>query len=97
MENVEYSVPETNPLGVMPRETEPMAIIALVLSFFVPLAGAILGHIARNKCIKTGNEGRGMSLAAVIVGWSLTALYVLYVIFVVVLVAITAVDTPAVV
>jgi hypothetical protein len=62
------------------RRTNVLAIVGLILAIFVPLIGAIIGHIALNQIKKTGEDGRGVALAAVIVGWTLTALAVIGVI-----------------
>lgn len=57
--------------------TNTMSIVALILAIFLPLVGAILGHVAMGQIKKTGEEGRGLALAAIIVGWSFTAIGVL--------------------
>jgi Sec-independent protein secretion pathway component TatC len=59
------------------EKTNTLAIVSLILAFFVPLVGAILGHVAMGQIKKTGEQGRGIALAGVIVGWVLTALSVL--------------------
>jgi Sec-independent protein secretion pathway component TatC len=59
------------------EKTNTLAIVSLILAFFVPLVGAILGHVAMGQIKKTGEQGRGIALAAVIIGWVLTALSVL--------------------
>ncbi len=58
-----------------------LAPIALLVSCFGVFAfgiaapvGAILGHLARRQIRITGQAGDGMARAAVIVGWSVTAL-----------------------
>jgi len=60
-----------------------MAIISLILSLVgivtlitAPI-GAILGHMARRQIRETGEEGDGMALAGIIVGWIITGLIVL--------------------
>ena len=62
------------------KRTNVLAIIGLVLSIFFPVVGAIVGHVALNQIKKTGEEGRGIALAAVIVGWTLTGLAIIAVI-----------------
>ena len=54
-----------------------LAIVSLILAFFVPLLGAVLGHVAMGQIKKTGEQGRGLALAGVLIGWVLTALSVL--------------------
>jgi hypothetical protein len=49
---------------------------ALVLAFPAPIVGAIMGHVAMSQ-MKRGeisSLNRDQALAAVIIGWSLTAL-----------------------
>jgi hypothetical protein len=58
-------------------KTNTLAIIALVVAFFVPLVGAILGHVALGQMKKSGESGRGVALAAVIIGWVFTGLSIL--------------------
>src|SRR5258705_9046056 len=53
--------------------TTGMAIAALVGSLvFAPL-GIILGHIARSQIKRTGEGGRGMATAGLIIGYVVTA------------------------
>jgi len=51
-----------------------------ILPFIGSLAGAIMGHIALKQIAQTGEKGRGMALAGVIVGWVGLGLLVLAVI-----------------
>jgi Domain of unknown function (DUF4190) len=39
------------------------------LSVFISPVGAVLGHVARRKLKTSGEQGAGMALAGVIVGW----------------------------
>jgi uncharacterized protein YacL len=59
------------------KRTNVLAIVGLILSIFFPLVGAIVGHVALAQIKKTGEEGRGLALAAVIVGWTLTGLAII--------------------
>ena len=67
-----YAAPP--PVG---RPTNVLAIIALIASFVVPLAGIIVGFIALNQIKRTGESGHGLALAGVILGFVFSALYVL--------------------
>ncbi|MGK0714660.1 DUF4190 domain-containing protein [Leucobacter sp. W1153] len=49
--------------------TNTMAIIALIASIIVSLVGVILGHIALSQIKKTGEGGRGLAIAALIIGY----------------------------
>lgn len=59
------------------EKTNTLAIVSLILAFFIPLVGAILGHVAMGQIKKTGEQGRGIALAGVIIGWVFTALSIL--------------------
>lgn len=43
--------------------------VALILALLVPIAGAVLGHITLRQIAQTGEAGRGLALAATIIGW----------------------------
>ena len=65
------------------RPTNPLAIISLVAScvgLIFPLgyvAGIIMGHIALHQIKQTGEQGRGLALAGVIVGYCLLGVFLL--------------------
>ena len=54
--------------------TNGLAIASLVTSILccVPV-GQILGHVALSQINKTGQQGRGMAIAGVVIGWVFTA------------------------
>ena len=54
--------------------TNTLSIASLIVAFFFPIIGAILGHVALGQIKKTGESGRGLALAGIIIGWSVTAL-----------------------
>jgi len=62
------------------RPTNGLAIAALVCSLaglatcISAPVGAILGHVARKQIRERGEEGDGMALAGIIVGWILTGI-----------------------
>jgi Domain of unknown function (DUF4190) len=65
------------------RGTNVMAILSLVLSILglftcitAPI-GAILGHVAKRQIAQSGEEGRGLASAGVIIGWAIVALYII--------------------
>jgi len=70
-----------------PRQTNTMAILALVLAFVFAPAGLILGIVARKQIRQTGEEGDGLALAGMIVGGIFTALFALMIIFFIVAVS----------
>jgi hypothetical protein len=69
------------------RNTNGLAIAALVVScaslVTCPLlggVGAVLGHVARRQVRRSGEEGDGLALAGIIVGWILFGLSLLAII-----------------
>jgi hypothetical protein len=82
--------PGGQPWGAPPayRTTNGMAIAALVGALvFAPL-GIILGHIARSQIKRTGEGGRGMATAGLVIGYVFTAFAIVGVLVAVVLVAV---------
>ncbi|RFA14273.1 hypothetical protein B7R21_06720 [Subtercola boreus] len=81
-----YSVPSPQAYG---QRTNTLAIIALVLGLTIPIGGIVTGHIALGQIRRTGESGRGMALAGLIIGYAYTALVILaiiaYIVFFVVL------------
>lgn len=65
--------------------TNGLAIASLVVSLHslgfpgASIVGAILGHVARGQIRRTGDDGAGAALAGIIIGWSVTGLYVVLV------------------
>jgi hypothetical protein len=60
-----------------PRRTSTIAIVAIVLAIVVPIAGIVVGIIARRQVARTGEGGRELSTAAIIVGIVLSVLTIL--------------------
>lgn len=57
-----------------PRGTNAMAIASLVCAFaFAPL-GILFGHISLRQIRRSGEEGRGLAVAGLVVGYVLTVL-----------------------
>lgn len=46
-----------------------LAIISLVSSFFVSLAAVVCGHIALSQIKRTGERGRGLAIAGLVLGY----------------------------
>jgi hypothetical protein len=59
------------------NRTNAVAMVAVVLVFFNPLAGLILAHIALIQIKRTGENGRTSALVAAVVGWVLSGLLLL--------------------
>ncbi len=73
--------------GAPSQRTSTLAVVAFIMAFAMSLVGAILGHVALSGIRRTGEGGRGLALAAVIIGWCVTALWVAGAIVYVVLIA----------
>ncbi|MEU4807082.1 DUF4190 domain-containing protein [Actinosynnema sp. NPDC023587] len=63
-----------------PRRTNGMAIAALICAFVFAPAGIALGVIARNQIKRTGEDGRGLATAGLVLGVVFTVLGVIAVI-----------------
>lgn len=70
---------QTTP-GYYAPPTNTLAILALVLAFVISPGGIICGHIALNQIKRTGEGGRGLALAGLIIGYVFTGFWVLYII-----------------
>lgn len=69
-----------------PRPTNATAIVALVLGILTGIGGIIAGHIALSQIKRTGEGGRGMALAGLIIGYVFTSFWVFYILLVLVIV-----------
>jgi hypothetical protein len=64
-----------------PAATNTLAIVALVTSLLgIGLAGIICGHISLGQIKQTNEQGKGMALAGLIIGYVSTAFIILAVI-----------------
>ena len=75
-----YGYPSPGPV----RQTNGLAIAAMVVSLasivvcgFPAIVGAIMGHVARRQIRERGEDGDGMALTGVIVGWIVFALTII--------------------
>jgi hypothetical protein len=66
------------------RSTNRLAIVSLVLSLaglvtygLTSIVGIVLGHLARGQITRTGEQGAGLAVAGIIVGYSLVGLLVI--------------------
>jgi ABC-type spermidine/putrescine transport system permease subunit II len=46
-----------------------LAIVSLVSAFFISLAAVICGHIALGQIKRTGEKGRGLAIAGLVLGY----------------------------
>ncbi|WP_396882481.1 DUF4190 domain-containing protein [Mycobacterium sp. SMC-4] len=73
------------PVGYVPVvKTNGMAIAALVCALVLAPLGIVFGHIALSQIKRTGEDGRGLAIAGLVIGYIFTGIVVLY--FVVVLI-----------
>jgi peptidyl-prolyl cis-trans isomerase B (cyclophilin B) len=63
-----------------PKSTNSLAIVSLVCAFvFAPL-GILFGHMSLSQIKKTGEEGRGLAIAGLVIGYLVTVLTVLVIV-----------------
>lgn len=82
--------------GPMPQSTNGMAIASLACSiasyFVLPVIGAILGvifgHMALSQLKASQEQGRGMAVAGLVIGYIHLALFVLVLLFIILFVII---------
>lgn len=68
---------------LLPPVNTGLAIAAFISVWFVPLLGAILGHVDNADARRSGRAKAGLAMAAVIIGWIGTALGLLLAILVI--------------
>lgn len=56
-------------VGVVSSHTNTMAVLSLVFAFVFALLGVIFGHIALSQIRQTGEQGRGLAIAGVTIGY----------------------------
>jgi len=78
-------VTEAPRYATAPEQGIPLPRLALALSLLVAPVGLVLGIIARRRVRRSGEQGAGTALAAIVVGAVLTAVYLLLVVALVVL------------
>jgi hypothetical protein len=64
----------------MGQKTNVLAIVALILGIVVPIGGIICGPIALGQIKRTGEAGRGLAMAGLIIGIVFTILGVIIII-----------------
>ncbi|MGH3680125.1 MAG: DUF4190 domain-containing protein [Natronosporangium sp.] len=71
-----YAYPPAAPTNGMAIASLVCSLAGLAVGISAPV-GAILGHVARRQIRERGEQGDGMALAGIIVGWVITGLLVL--------------------
>ena len=54
---------------VVPRRVHPLAIVALLLAFLIPVAAIPLGHRVTRTLHQGGGRGGGIAHAAIVIGY----------------------------
>ena len=78
-----------------PRPTNSLAIASLVCAFLFAPLGIVFGHLSLSQIKKTGEEGRGLAVAGLVIGYLITVLTIVVVVLSVLLVAEVARDVKA--
>jgi hypothetical protein len=73
-------------------KTNTVAIVALILGILIPIGGIIAGAIALNQIKQTGENGRGLAIAGIVIG----AVYIVVVLLIVIITAVIAASAGAV-
>ncbi len=63
-----------------PQPTNTLAIVSLVCAFLFAPLGIIFGHISLSQIKKTGEEGRGLAIAGLVISYMITILSVVVVV-----------------
>ncbi|MBE1546390.1 peptidyl-prolyl cis-trans isomerase B (cyclophilin B) [Mycobacterium sp. OAS707] len=58
--------------GYPPRGTNALAIVSLVCAFLFAPLGIIFGHISLSQIKKTGEDGRGLAIAGLVISYLIT-------------------------
>jgi peptidyl-prolyl cis-trans isomerase B (cyclophilin B) len=69
-----------------PQSTNSLAIVSLVCAFLFAPLGILFGHISLSQIRKTGEEGRGLAIAGLVIGYLITVFTILVVVLSVVLI-----------
>ena len=56
------------------KRTNNLALLGLILAFFMPIGGLVVSVIARKQCVERGGDGEKLAKAGIIVGVVYTGL-----------------------
>lgn len=62
------------------RKTNVWAMTSLLSAFVIPVMGIITGHMALRQLSSTGQDGRGLAVGGIVVGYVVLVLQVVVVI-----------------
>src|SRR5665213_908280 len=71
-----------------------MSIVAFIFAFFISIIGIILGFVALSQIKRTGEQGRGLAVAAVIIGFVEVAIGIIFAIVFFIAIGIAATNYP---
>jgi peptidyl-prolyl cis-trans isomerase B (cyclophilin B) len=75
--------PQYPPQPIGPRPTNAMAIASIICAFVLAPLGIIFGHISLVQIKKSGEEGRGLAIAGLIIGYVITFVSIIVVVIMV--------------
>ncbi|GAA1328409.1 DUF4190 domain-containing protein [Leucobacter albus] len=75
-----YSYGQQAPERTTVSDTNTYALISIIVTFMMPLAGIIFGHMGLSQIKRTGDRGRGLALTGLIYGYCVFALGTLFII-----------------
>ncbi|MCV7283325.1 peptidylprolyl isomerase [Mycolicibacterium flavescens] len=75
-----------------PRQTNSLAVVSLICAFLFAPLGVVFGHISLSQIKRSGEEGRGLAIAGLVIGYLLTVVAVLVIVVSIVFVAAVARD-----
>jgi hypothetical protein len=65
-----YQSSGANPYAGAPEQrVNILAVVSLVLAFFISIGAVICGHIALSQIKRTGEKGRGLAIAGLVLGY----------------------------
>lgn len=59
------------------RDTNIWAILSLISAFSIPPLAIIAGHVALSQIKRSGDQGRGLAIAGLVLGYVFTVVFVL--------------------
>jgi len=77
MSSVVVHQPGTSPA---PAPFNTLAAVALALSFVTIIGGIVCGHVALSQIARTGERGRWLAIAALVIGYGTVAIGAAFVI-----------------
>lgn len=51
------------------KDTNTFAVVSVILAFIAPIAAIVFGHISLGQIKRNGDEGRGLALTGLIIGY----------------------------